>query len=98
MDCLKFPIKFTAGSINTLQQGSIEYYRQVLTLSILTENGEHPITPDFGIFDPSFTSMEPIDFVINSARFIPEVEILNFNPAQTTDGSFNIEFDFIVRN
>ena len=98
MDCLKFPIKFTAGSINTLQQGSVEYYRQVLTLSILTENGEHPITPDFGIFDPSFTSMEPIDFVINAARFIPEVEILNFNPTQTNDGSFNIEFDFIVRN
>lgn len=98
MDCLSFPIKFSAGTIKTLPQGSYEYYRQILTLSILTEVGEHPITPDFGVLDPTFISIEPIDFILNSARFLPEVEITNMNPSLRQDGSMNVEFDFRVRN
>lgn len=98
MDCLAFPIKFTAGSIEALPEGSFEYYRQILTLSILTENGEHPITPDFGILDPTFTSIEPIDLILNTARFVPEVEILDLSPTLKIDGSFSIEFEFSIRN
>lgn len=97
MDCLSFPIKFNAGRIKTLPRGSFEYYRQILTLSILTESGEHPITPDFGVFDPTFISVEPIDFILNAARFLPEIEITNMNPTVMDDGSLNIEFDFRLR-
>lgn len=98
MDCLSFPIKFTAGRIKTLPRGSFEYYRQILTLSILTEVGEHPITPDFGVLDPTFISIEPIDFILNAARFLPEIEITNMNPTLREDGSLSIEFDFRLRN
>lgn len=98
MDCLSFPIKFSSGQIKTLQRGSFEYYRQILTLSILTEIGEHPITPDFGVLDPAFISIEPADFILNAARYLPEVEITNINPNLRNDGSLSVEFDFRVRN
>lgn len=97
MDCLSFPIKFSAGRVKTLARGSFEYYRQILTLSILTEAGEHPITPDFGVLDPTFISIEPIDFILNAARFLPEIEITNMNPTLIDDGSLSIEFDFRLR-
>jgi hypothetical protein len=97
MDCFSFPIKFSSGRLKTLTQGDYNYYRQILTLALLTEVGEHPITPDFGVLDPTFISIEPIDFVLNAARFLPEVEILGINPSLTEDGSMNVEFDFRLR-
>lgn len=98
MDCLAFPIKFSAGRVKTLPMGSFEYYRQILSMSILTEVGEHPITPDFGVLDPSFISIEPVDFILNAARFLPEVEITNINPTFRNDGGLSVEFDFRLRN
>jgi hypothetical protein len=94
MDCFAFPIKFSSGRVQSLTYGSYEYYRQMLTLSILTELGEHPITPDFGIFDPSFIPVEPNDFILNAARFIPEIEITGINVENKIDGSINVEFSF----
>ena len=97
MDCFSFPIKFSSGRLKTLTEGSYEYYRQILTLALLTEGGEHPITPDFGVLDPTFISIEPIDFILTAARFLPEVEILGVNPSLSEDGSMNVEFDFRLR-
>ena len=40
----------------------------------------------------------PIDFILNAARFLPEIEITNMNPTLREDGSLSIEFDFRLRN
>lgn len=90
-------MKFNAGRVATLTQGSYEYYRQMLTLSILTELGEHPITPDFGIFDPTFIPVEPNDFILTAARFMPEIEILSINVNNTSSGSIDVDFSFKVK-
>ena len=98
MDCFSFPIKFSGGRIKTLPQGSYDYYRQILTLALLTEVGEHPLTPDFGVLDPTFMTIEPLDFVLNAARFVPEVQVTSVVPSLRQDGSLNVEFDFQIRN
>lgn len=98
MDSIAFPIKFTESGLKTLKMGSYDYYKQILTISLLTEQGEHPITPDFGVFDPTFIPVEPEDFILNAARFVPEVEISNINPTRNNDGSLNVEFSFKVRD
>lgn len=64
---------------------------------MLTEPGEHPITPDFGVYDPSFIPVEPENFILNAARFVPEVEIRNINPTLNQDGSVSVEFSFDLR-
>lgn len=97
MDCLSFPIKFTDSGLQSLAEGSYDYYKQILTISILTEPGEHPITPDFGVYDPSFIPVEPENFILNAARFVPEIEIKNINPSLNGDGSVSVEFSFDLR-
>lgn len=97
MDCLSFPIKFTPDGLKRLQEGSYDYYKQILTISMLTEPGEHPITPEFGVYDPSFIPVEPENFILNAARFVPEVEIRDVNPSFSQDGGVNVEFSFNLR-
>lgn len=97
MDSLEFPIKFEQKGIRVLQEGSYDYFKQMLTISLLTEPGEHPITPEFGVLDPSFTPIEPADFVLNAARFIPEVEIITITPSvDKNDGGLIVDFSFRV--
>lgn len=64
---------------------------------MLTEPGEHPITPDFGVYDPSFIPVEPENFILNAARFVPEVEIRDVNPSFSQDGGVSVEFSFNLR-
>jgi hypothetical protein len=97
MDCLSFPIKFTNEGLKRLPEGSFDFFKQILTISMLTEPGEHPITPDFGVYDPSFIPVEPENFILNAARFVPEVEIRNINPTLNNDGSVDVEFSFDLR-
>ena len=97
MDCLSFPIKFTDTGLKRMEEGSFEFYKQILTISLLTEPGEHPITPEFGVLDPSFNPIEPEDFIINAARFVPEVDITGINPSFTANGGLSVEFSFKLR-
>jgi hypothetical protein len=97
MDSLSFPIKFTDDGLKRLSEGSFDYFKQILTISILTEPGEHPITPDFGVYDPSFIPIEPENFILNAARFVPEVGITNINPSVNADGGISVEFSFDLR-
>lgn len=97
MDSLEFPIKFEQTGMKKLEDGSYDYFKQMLTISLLTEPGEHPLTPDFGVLDPSFTPIEPADFILNAARFIPEVEIVTINPSvDKSDGGIVVDFSFRV--
>jgi hypothetical protein len=97
MDCLSFPIKFNYDGLSRLADGSYDYFKQMLTISMLTEPGEHPLTPDFGVYDPSFIPVEPENFILNAARFIPEVEIKDIVPLQKDDGGLSVQFSFDLR-
>jgi hypothetical protein len=97
MDCLSFPIKFNYDGLARLADGSYDYFKQMLTISMLTEPGEHPLTPDFGVYDPSFIPVEPENFILNAARFIPEVEIKDIIPLQKEDGGLSVQFSFDLR-
>lgn len=97
MDSLEFPIKFDATGMAKLQDGTYDYYKQMLTISLLTQPGENPITPDFGVVDPSFMPIEPNDFIFNAAKYVPEVEITSIIPSsEPNSGSISVEFSFRI--
>ena len=50
------------------------------------------------VLDPTFMTIEPLDFVLNAARFVPEVQVTDVVPSMRQDGSLNVEFDFRIRN
>lgn len=97
MDCLSFPIKFESNGISKLEDGSYDFFKQLLTIALLTEPGENPITPEFGVIDPSFNPVEPADFIITAAKFVPEIEItsISSNIDKETSSIF-AEFSFRI--
>lgn len=77
MTMLKFPLEYNQnGSLATLEEGTDNFYAQLLSISALTEPGTFPFSPEFGVFDPSFRAINRGMFIIQASRFVPEVEVI----------------------
>lgn len=77
MATLKFPLTFNqSGSLNTIEDGTDDFYAQLLSISAVTEPNTFPFSPAFGVMDPSFRMLNRGVFMIQAARFVPEVQIL----------------------
>lgn len=98
MDMIKFPIKFDESGIEKLQRGTNDYYSQLLSICMLTEPGTHPMSPQFGAYDPSFSSIDKSLFILNASQFVPEVTITNIDISQKdqTNGGIKIAVSFDV--
>ena len=96
MDTIKFPIRFGSGGLELLRDGSEDYYAQLLTVALLTEPRSHPYSPLFGVNDPSFTSVDRGLFILNAARFVPEVEITSVSTNAKNDGTTGVSFSFVI--
>lgn len=96
MTTLKFPLEFNQnGSLATLQEGTDEFYAQLLSISALTESGTFPFSPEFGVLDPSFRVINRGLFMIQASRFVPEVTILEAEGEMNEDtGSTSLRVKF----
>jgi hypothetical protein len=94
MDSIKFPMQFTSGGLSRVAEESDEYYRQLLAISALTEPNSLPLTPDFGIWDPTFSTVEKGQFVLHSSRFVPEVEIEEVDVSINDEGESVVSFAY----
>lgn len=97
MDCLKFPISYDASGFSKLLDGSTEYYKQLLSICARTEPGVSPLFPDFGVYDPTLMVADKGQFLINAARYVPEVQINQIETIIGQDGSVAISFTFSRR-
>lgn len=79
MDMMAFPVRFDSTGIQKLTDGTTDYYSQLLSICMLTEPSTHPMSPDFGSYDPSFRIIDRGVFVLNAARFVPEITITNID-------------------
>lgn len=95
---IQYPIKFGRDGFVKLTEGSTDYYAQLLTISLLTEPFTHPFAPDFGSNDPSLRIIDKATFVLNAARFVPEVRITNISVADASlsTGKSNVTFSFEI--
>jgi len=95
---IQFPLKFGRDGLIKLQDGTPDYYAQLLTISLLTEPLTHPFSPDFGAQDPSFRIIDKSIFILNAARFVPEVRITNVtvNESDLNSGKSRVSFSFEV--
>lgn len=97
MDCLKFPISYDASGLAKLVEGSDEYYKQLLSICARTEPGVSPLFPSFGVYDPTLLMADRGQFLINAARYVPEVQIGTVETLMT-DGEMAISFTFTRRS
>jgi hypothetical protein len=97
MDTIKFPLKFDSTGVQKVVDGTEDYYSQLLTIAILTEPHTHPFSPRFGVYDPTFRGIDRGLFVLNAARFVPEVEILDLSTDFDNSGTVNTVFSFRIK-
>ena len=99
MDMIQFPIQFDSTGFKKLKEGTSDYYAQLLSISMLTEPLTHPFSPDFGANDPTFRPVDKGLFVLNAARFVPEVQItrIDINPNELNDESTKVTFSFEIK-
>ena len=98
MEMMKFPIQFDSTGLKKLEDGTEEYYAQLLSISLLTEPSTHPFTPQFGASDPSFTTVDKGLFVLNCARFIPEIRIVSLSNELLNNGeAAKVSFSFEIQ-
>ena len=98
MDSIKFPCSFDSTGFSKLEEGSYDYYKQLLTISLLTQPGDNPLTPEFGVFDPSFQGFDGGLFIFNAARYVPEVEIKELRTTVNEGtGQYSVIFSFDIR-
>jgi hypothetical protein len=87
MDTIAFPLRFDATGLQKHEDGSDAFYRQLLSFTALTEPGTHPLKPQFGVFDPSYRNIDRGNFIIQAARFIPEIAVTNVDTEVTSSSN-----------
>jgi hypothetical protein len=98
MDTIRFPCSFNVTGYSKLEEGSYDYYKQLLTVSLLTQPGDNPLTPEFGVNDPSFQGFDGGLFIYNAARYVPEVEIKELRTTVNEgNGQYSVVFSFDIR-
>lgn len=100
MPCIKFPIEFDSSGLAKLDEGTVGYYSQLLSVCMLTEPGTHPMSPQFGSYDPSFSVIDKSIFVLNASQFVPEVTITNIDISNKdqSSGASRVSVSFEITN
>lgn len=97
MDCIKFPISYDSTGLVKLVDGTNDYYKQLLSICARTEPGVSPLFPDFGVFDPTFVTADNGQFLINAARYVPEIQVGTVETYIDGQGEMSVTFSFTRR-
>lgn len=86
MPTLKYPFEYGPdGSFAVLEEESDDLYSQLLSICALTEPGTFPYSPTFGVFDPTFRTIDRGTYMIQASRFIPEIVITEIDGTVNSD-------------
>jgi hypothetical protein len=98
MNTIRLPIRFKIDStMETITEGTDEYYATLLANSMRIEPGELPISTAFGTLDPSFEYQTPKLAVQNAARHIPEIAINDVSSKLEGGGSIGVMVNFTIK-
>ena len=98
MNTLRLPLRFSVDyTMETIPEGSTEYYATLLADSLRIEPGELPLSTAFGTLDPSFEYQTPKTAVQNAARHIPEISITDVSSKLENTGAIGVAVNFIIK-
>ena len=98
MNTLRLPINFSVDNrIETITEGSVEYYSTLLANTLRIEPRELPINTSFGVLDPAFDYQKPIDAIRNACRYIPEILIIDVSSKLDDTGSIDTMVNFTIK-
>lgn len=86
MPTLKYPFQYDSnGSFVVLDEESDELFSQLLSMCALTEPGTFPYSPTFGVFDPTFRTIDRGTYMIQASRFVPEIVVTEIDGSVNSD-------------
>lgn len=96
MTTMKLPISFNRDSyaVDTIEEGTDEYYVSVLAYTMRIEPGELPISTSYGVSDPTFETSTPTKLVYSAARFVPEISIKSVQTSRSDQGVLGLSVTF----
>lgn len=97
MDTIKLPIEYDNNGFRKLADGTDDYYKQILSLTARTEPKVLPITPQFGVFDPIFNTIDKGQFLIQASRHVPEIRLLSIETNESNQGNRDVTFTYSRR-
>lgn len=81
-----------------LSEGSDEYFAQLLALAAQIQPGELPLSPTYGVNDPTFSDSLRRQLALTAASQIREVFIDNVETVIDENGQVDLSISFGLRN
>lgn len=97
MDTLRVPLRFRDGEAEKLIEGEDPYYAQLLALTCQIMPGELPLTPNYGVDDPTFSETAKRQLAFLAGAFIPEITLESVDISDSNSGVSGIDIAFTVR-
>lgn len=94
VDLISYPFRLTENGSAVVTTDGEDYYAQELACLIMTEPGERPLVPEYGIEDPTFAGWNIYELEQKINFFGPPVEIDNPTAIFVRDGLLNVTFEF----
>jgi hypothetical protein len=82
------------GVVATVEQTSDQGYAEQLAVLILTEIGERPLAPGFGITDPTFSTLDPADIAAGLTAYGPDIRVVDVRVEYESDSTQLVNVDF----
>ncbi len=82
------------GSIATVDQNSDQANAEQIAILVLTEIGERPLIPGFGITDPTFSSLDPAEVAAGLTAYGPDVQVIDVRVRDESDSTQLVNVDF----
>lgn len=96
MNTIRLPIKFKHESfeVETILDGSDEYYATLIGLAVQIEPGSLPISTFYGTKDPTFDNQQIKQVGSQVGNLIPEIRITNVEVIPNNNGQTNLAIKF----
>lgn len=82
------------GNVATVEQNSDQGNAEQIGVLASTYLGERPLSPGFGVTDPTFGSLHPSEVLAGLSLFGPPVEVSDIRASWESDSTQLITIDF----
>ena len=96
MNTIRLPLRFTKTSfqMETIEDGSDEYYATLIGYAIQIEPNSLPISTFYGTNDPTFDLRQTGKVGQEIGKLIPEILVTDVNVVTDNNGTSNLSIKF----
>lgn len=94
---MRIPLRFRNGEAEKLEDGSDDYFAQLLALTTQILPGELPLNPNYGVDDPTFDERARRQLAFLVGAFIPEITLERVAVVDSVSGRSRVDIAFTVR-